>query len=146
MKEKLISILQTNNLYATLPLRISLAMIMVTHGAQKLFGWWGGGGISGTGNFFENNLGLVPGEFWAALAGGTQFFGGLLVLIGLLTRPAAFAIAGTMAVAIITVHPDAFFAKDKGMEFPLSLLLLALGLVISGGGAWSVDRKISSKN
>lgn len=114
---------------------------MVAHGAQKLFGWFGGYGLQGTGQFFEDTLGLEPGVSMAALAGGTEFFGGLLLLLlGLLTRIAGVALVGTMAVAITTAHSNAFFASNGGMEYPLTLLLASLALVIGGGGALSVDR------
>ena len=78
----------------------------------------------------------------AALAGGAEFFGGLLLIVGLLTRVAGLSIAGTMAVAIITVHPNAYFASNSGMEYPLLILLASLSLVIGGGGALSTDRKL----
>ena len=75
---------------------------MAAHGAQKLFGWFGGYGLEGTGQFFAENLGLKPGLLMAALAGGAEFFGGLLLLIGWLTRVAGLSLVGTMAIAIIT--------------------------------------------
>ena len=78
----------------------------------------------------------------AAMAGGTEFLGGLLLLIGLLTRVSGIALVGTMAVAIITAHSSAFFASNGGMEYPLTLLLASLTLAIGGAGALSVDRKL----
>jgi len=139
------TLLKTSNSYAFLPLRIGVGIVMFAHGAQKLFGWFGGYGLQGTGQFFAENLDLKPGVLMAALAGGTEFFGGLLLLAGLFTRGAAAAIAVTMAVAIITAHPSTFFASNGGMEYPLTLLLASLALLIGGGGVLSVDRKLVSQ-
>ncbi|MGC6423550.1 MAG: DoxX family protein [Lentimonas sp.] len=139
------TLLKTSNSYAFLPLRIGVGIVMFAHGAQKLFGWFGGYGLQGTGQFFAENLDLKPGVLMAALAGGTEFFGGLLLLAGLFTRGAAAAIAVTMAVAIITAHPSTLFASNGGMEYPLTLLLASLALLIGGGGVLSVDRKLVSQ-
>lgn len=136
---------QTSHSYATLPLRLGVGVVMAAHGAQKLFGWFGGYGLEGTGQFFAENLGLKPGVLMAAMAGGTEFFGGILLILGLYTRLSGLALTGTMAVAIITAHPDAFFASNNGMEYPLTLLLASLSLAISGGGALSLDRKLNFK-
>lgn len=136
-------LLNTTSTYATVPLRLGVGIVMAAHGAQKLFGWFGGHGLQGTAKFFSENLGLEPGLLMAAMAGGTEFFGGLLLLVGLLTRPAAAAIAFTMAVAIVTAKMGAFFASNNGMEYPLTLLLASLSLAILGGGAFSVDRKLT---
>lgn len=138
-------LLKSSNSYAFIPLRLGVGVVMFAHGAQKLFGWFGGYGLEGTGKFFAEKLGLEPGVLMAALAGGTEFFGGLLLLLGLLTRVSGAALAGTMAVAILTAHPDAFFASNGGMEYPLTLLLASLTLAIGGGGAFSLDRKLAAK-
>ena len=137
-------LLNTSDSYAFLPLRLGVGIVMVAHGAQKLFGWFGGNGLQGTGQFFAENLGLKPGVLMAAMAGGTEFFGGLLLLAGFLTRGAAAAIAFTMAVAIITAKMGAFFASNNGMEYPLTLLLASLTLVIGGAGKFSVDKKLTA--
>lgn len=136
-------------LYAALS-RISIPMIrvvaglfLVPHGAQKLFGWFGGGGLQGTGSFFAQNLGLEPGVFWAALVGGTEFFGGILLAIGFLTRPAAAAIVILMAVAVFAVHlPNGFFNTNGGYEYALFWGLVALAFLFRGGGDLSVDQAI----
>jgi len=138
-------ILKTSNTPAFLPLRLGVGVVMVAHGGQKLFGWFGGHGLQGTGQFFAENLGLKPGVLMAAMAGGTEFFGGLLLLAGFLTRGAAAAIAFTMAVAIITAKMGAFFASNNGMEYPLTLLLASLALVIGGAGRFSVDHQLSTR-
>lgn len=142
MNNTIQNIIQTSNTLASMPLRLVLGYAMVAHGAQKLFGWFGGYGLQGTAGFFENTLGMAPGILFAALAGGVEFFGGILLIIGLATRPAALLIGFTMLVAIITVHPSGFFAPD-GMEYPLVLLAVSASLVISGGGKFSLDKKIS---
>lgn len=138
-------ILSTSNTLAFLPLRLGVGVVMVAHGSQKLFGMFGGYGLQGTGQFFSEQLGLNPGILMAALAGGTEFCGGLLLIAGFATRISALAIAGTMAVAIITAHSGAFFLPN-GMEFALTLLLASVSLVIGGAGALSVDRILSAKN
>lgn len=135
---------QTTSSWAFLPLRLGIGVVMLGHGAQKLFGWFGGYGLEATGQFFAESLGLKPGILMALLAGGTEFFGGLLLIAGLFTRAAGLAIAGTMAVAIITVHSSAFFASNNGMEYPLTLLLGSLTLAIGGAGKLSVDSKLSA--
>ena len=136
-------LLRTTNTYAMLPIRLGLGVVMAAHGSQKLFGWFDGPGLQNTGQFFAEKLGLEPGMVMAAMAGGAEFFGGLLLIVGFMTRLAGLSLVGTMAVAIYTVHPNAFFAQNHGMEYPLMLLLASLALVIGGGGALSVDRKLT---
>lgn len=124
-------------------IRVFTGLILMPHGAQKLFGLFGGGGIGGTATFFSEQLGLAPGLFWALLVGGTEFFGGLFVAIGLLTRPAALGIFILMMVAVFMVHlPNGFFWTQGGYEYPLLWGLVALGVVFRGGGALSVDRAL----
>ena len=137
------TLFKTSNQLALLPIRIGVGATMAAHGAQKLFGWFGGYGLEGTGQFFAENLGLKPGVLMAALAGGAEFFGGLLLLVGLLTRFAGVSLVATMAVAIVTTYKGVFFAQNGGIEYPLMLLLACLTFVIAGGGAYSVDRKLS---
>lgn len=139
------TLLKTSNTAAFLPIRLGVGIVMFAHGAQKLFGWFGGYGLQGTGQFFAENLGLKPGVLMASLAGGTEFIGGLLLLVGFLTRLAGLSLFGTMAVAIITAHPSAFFASNNGMEYPLTLLLASLTLAIGGGGVLSVDKNLSQR-
>lgn len=132
--------------WAPLFLRLTLGVIFIAHGADKLFGWFGGGGFSATANQFENDLGLHPGWFHAALGGGGELIGGILVLLGLLTRIGGFLIASTMVVAIVTVHlSNGLFARDGGFEFPLALLGAAMSLVASGGGQLALDRLLFRK-
>lgn len=136
-------LLTTSNTTAFLPIRLGVGIVMFAHGAQKLFGWFGGYGLQGTGQFFAENLGLKPGILMAVLAGGTEFIGGLLLLAGFLTRLAGISLAGTMVVAILTAHSSAFFMSNNGMEYALTLLLACLTLAIGGGGALSVDNKLA---
>ena len=125
--------------YGPLFLRIALGLIMMGHGSQKLFGAFGGGGLSQTAGFFDQ-IGIVPGTFWAAIVAVVETFGGLLVFIGLLTRVAGLLIAITMLVAMVWVHlPNGFFLSSRGIEFTLALSSMAMALVVVGGGALSAD-------
>jgi putative oxidoreductase len=122
--------------------RIVTGLLLIPHGAQKLFGWFGGHGLAGTGAFFETALGMSPGLLWAGLAGAVEFFGGLALVLGLLTRPAAAAVAVLLAVALSVHIPMGFFWTDGGIEYPLMWLVLALALVLRGGGAYSIDARL----
>jgi putative oxidoreductase len=122
--------------------RITTGLLLVPHGAQKLFGWFGGHGLAGTGQFFADGLGLHPGILFAFLAGAVEFFGGLALALGLLTRPAALAVAVLLAVAL-TVHiPNGFFWTAGGYEYPLMWGLLAVAIFLRGGGGFSLDRRL----
>jgi len=142
MKNLLTKLLSTNaHNWSSVVLRLVLGSTMAAHGAQKLFGWFGGYGLQGTGGYFAEQLGMPPGVFWAALAGSGEFFGGVLLILGLATRFAALSTGIVMLVAIVTVHSSAFFLP-AGMEYPLSLLAMSVALMISGGGAISADSKL----
>ncbi len=124
-------------------IRAATGLILMPHGAQKLFGWFGGHGLEGTGGFFAQNLGLEPGVAWAALVGGTEFFGGLCLALGFLTRPVALGVTILMTVAILTVHlPNGFFWFQGGYEYPLLWGLVALAIAFKGGAEMSLDRAI----
>lgn len=132
-------VLATSDSYATLALRIPLGIIFVAHGAQKLFGWFGGYGLQGTGQWMAS-IGLEPGVLMAALAGGAEFFGGLALILGLLIRPASAVLAVTMLVAIFSVHfSNGLFLSNNGYEFGLALLAGVVYLIFSGAGRASVD-------
>ena len=138
-------IVSTNASWAPLALRIPLGIIFAAHGAQKLFGWFGGYGLEGTGQYMAS-LGLEPGYFMALLAGGAEFFGGLALLLGLLTRPAAAALAFAMIIAIFSAHIDkGLFMANNGYEFALALLAASASLIISGAGRASVDAKWTAR-
>ena len=143
MKILLASLTRTDSTFAPLALRLPVAIIFMAHGAQKLFGWFGGYGLEGTGQWMAS-IGLEPGYLMALGAGSAEFLGGLALLIGLLTRPAAVALAFTMIVAIVTVHIDnGLFMSNNGYEFGLTLLAASVSLALSGGGRFSVDQPLN---
>ena len=130
----------------TLPLRVGAGVIFAAHGAQKLFGWFGGYGLEGTAGWMAS-IGLEPGLPMAVLAGGAEFFGGLLLIIGLLVRPAALMLAITMVVAIVTVHLEhGLFLSNNGYEFGLALLVISAALAVRGAGNLSVDRLLRTQS
>lgn len=132
--------------FAPLALRVPAGIIFMAHGAQKLFGWFGGYGLEGTGNWMAS-IGLEPGFLMALMAGGAEFFGGLFILLGLLTRPTALVLAVTMVVAIVTVHLDkGLFISNGGYEFGLALLAMSASLLVSGAGRLGVDSWLLSRN
>lgn len=145
---KLIALLSQNPSSAqigNLLLRVPVGLIFATHGAQKLFGWFGGYGLNATAGWMES-IGLTPGLPLALLAGSAEFFGGILLLLGLFTRPAALALAVTMLVAIFSVHwQNGFFMSNNGYEFALALLATTIALAASGAGKLALDSFISKK-
>ncbi|HXG51215.1 MAG TPA: DoxX family protein [candidate division Zixibacteria bacterium] len=138
--------------WAMLPTRIGLGAVFIAHGAQKLFGWWGGTGLQATIETFERSLGVPP--YLTVLAAGTEFFGGIAVILGLLTRLSALGLACVMAVAVWTVHlANGFFlnwsltpGQGHGFEFNLTLIAMAVSLMLSGPGKLSVDRLLGFEN
>lgn len=131
--------------FSTLALRIPLGLVFMAHGSQKLFSWFGGYGLEGTGQWMAS-IGLEPGYLMALLSGSAEFFGGLLILLGLLTRPAAFVLALTMLVAIVAVHlPNGLFMANNGYEFGLVLLAGSISLLIAGSGDVAVDKVLAQK-
>jgi len=129
----------------TVPARLGVGIVFAAHGAQKLFGWFGGYGLEGTAGWMTS-IGLEPGMLMAALAGSAEFFGGLLLIVGLLVRPAALMLAATMAVAIATVHlQNGLFMSNNGYEFGLALLVISLGFVFRGAGSLSLDRLLQKR-
>ena len=124
-------------------IRIVVGIIFAAHGAQKLFGMFGGYGIAGTAQYMES-LGLAPGHLMAILAGGTEFFGGLALIIGLLARPAALGLTFLSLVAIFSVHiHNGLFMANNGYEFALALLGGSIAVLIEGAGKLSADRVIA---
>lgn len=145
MKALLKKATQSNAGFGALALRIPVGIIFIAHGAQKLFGAFGGYGLEGTGQWMES-IGLAPGFLMALLAGSAEFFGGLFLLLGVLTRPAAIALAGTMVVAIFSVHfENGLFMSNNGYEFALALLAASISLAFSGSGKVAIDNLISKK-
>lgn len=130
---------------ATLPLRLIAGIIFSAHGAQKLFAWFGGYGLEGTGQWMES-IGLSPGYLMALGAGSAEFFGGLLLLLGLFTRLSSVLLAFTMIIAIFSVHiSNGLFMSNNGYEFGLALLGMSLALAIQGGGKFALDNVIVNK-
>ena len=138
-------VLATDPGYGPLALRVLVGVIFAAHGAQKLFGWFGGYGLEGTGQFF-GSIGLSPGVPMALLAGAAEFFGGLALVFGVLVRPAAAVLAFTMLVAIFAVHFSKGFFLDKGgYEYALALFAASLSLSFTGAGRYAVDRALAAR-
>ena len=135
--------------WSLLIVRVVLGVVFFGHGAQKMFGWFGGYGLKGTIGYFQSAL-KIPAPL-TVLAALTECFGGLAVLVGFLSRPAALGLAIVMLVAISKVHwSNGFFInwslqpqKGHGFEMNLALIAMAAAVLIGGGGAVSVDRLIN---
>ena len=120
--------------------RAMLAAVFVFHGGQKLFGWFGGYGVEGTAGFFAS-VGIPLPYLSVLAAGGAEFFGGILLLLGLFVRPAAAVMSVTMLVATVVVHlPHGFDARGNGAEYPMTLAAVLAGLALLGGGRWAVGQ------
>ena len=139
----------TDNDIATTILRLVLGVIFFAHGAQKMLGWFGGYGFTGTMGFFTGVL-HIPAVF-AFLAIAAEFFGGLGLIFGLFTRVASFGVLCNMIVAVAMVHSHFGFwmnwtgaHKGEGFEYHLLLIAASVFLIIHGAGAASVDRLLSS--
>jgi putative oxidoreductase len=138
-------ILSSNAGFGALMLRVPVGIIFAAHGAQKLFAWFGGYGLEGTGGWMDS-IGLSPGIVMAFLAGAAEFFGGIALVLGLLTRPAALSLVITMVVAIFAVHiQNGLFMSNNGYEFGLALLAASVSLLFSGGGKASVDNLLAKR-
>jgi putative oxidoreductase len=123
-------------------LRATLGAVFFAHGAQKLFGWFGGGGLEKTGRAWES-MGLRPGKRNALIAGSAETGGGALLASGFLTPLGAAAVTGVMSQAVRTVHlKNGFFVTEGGYEFNLALVAAAFALVDVGPGPWSLDEKL----
>jgi putative oxidoreductase len=122
-----------------LMIRVVIGILFIGHGAQKLFGWFGGYGLKGTGGWFDS-IGMKPGIPLALLAGLTELVGGILFTLGLLTPLAGIMIAGTMLMAIIKVHaPNGLWSTANGYEYNLTLLAVAIGIALIGPGQYALD-------
>jgi putative oxidoreductase len=120
-------------------IRLVIGLLFVGHGAQKLFGWFGGYGLKGTGGWFES-IGMKPGVTMALFAGLVELIGGILFALGLLTPLAGIMIAGTMVMAIVKVHaPNGLWATSNGYEYNLTLLAVAIGIALIGPGQYALD-------
>ncbi len=139
-------IIATRNSPPLAIVRLVLGVVMLAHGAQKMLGWFGGYGFSGTMGFFEH-MG-IPAPF-AFLAIAAEFFGGLGLILGFLSRIAAFGVLCNMVVAVLTVHiHNGFFMnwagtkKGEGFEYHLLAIAMALAVIIGGAGTASADRAL----
>ena len=128
-----------------LVLRATTGGLLAGHGAQKLFGWFGGHGFEGTKGWLES-MGMQPGDFWAGLAGASEFGGGLLTALGLLHPLGPIAMTGAMLMATTKVHAGKpVWVTSGGAELPLTNIAVALALVLTGPGAFSVDSLLGIK-
>jgi putative oxidoreductase len=123
-------------------LRVVVGLTLAAHGSQKLFGWFGGHGLAGTGSFLEQ-LGFRPGKLQAFLSGSAEAGGGLLLAAGLFTPLAAAAVVAVMFVAIVSVGlAKGFFAQNGGFEYPMVLATIATAVAFAGPGSLSLDRAL----
>ena len=137
------NLIATTATWFTLPVRLALGLIFIGHGAQKVFGAWGGPGwakFTATDTPFAF---MRPAWLWLSIAAISELVGGVLVLLGLLTRAGAFFLAVMMLVAMLGVHWGAFF-MPRGIEYTVALLGMSLALLIAGGGRLSVDEKLQA--
>jgi len=125
--------------WGMLIVRVIIGLLFVGHGAQKLFGWFGGYGIKGTGGYFES-IGMKPGAAMALLAGLAEVIGGLSFALGLLMPIGAVLIAATMLIAIVKVHGQhGVWSTQNGYEYNLVLIAVAIGGALIGAGDYSLD-------
>lgn len=143
------SLLTTEPRWTLLVLRLALGLMIIPHGVQKLLGWFGGYGFSGTMGYFSDTLGIP--YLFGLLAIAAEFFGGFALLVGLFTRVAASGVGTTLTVAALMVHAEYGFFMDwygtqagEGVEFFLLALGIAVALVIGGGGRYSMDRALTA--
>ncbi|HEY4409805.1 MAG TPA: DoxX family protein [Acidimicrobiia bacterium] len=125
---------------ALLAARLTVGFLMFGHGAQHLFGWWGGPGFDGIAAGL-GHIGYTPAHFFAALLGGSEVAGGVLLMLGLLTPLGAAAVIGVLTNAIVTVHWSHGAFAPNGFEYPLLLAVAAATLAFTGPGQLSVDRR-----
>jgi putative oxidoreductase len=145
MANILIRLLSTKAGLEGLVLRVPIGLILAAHGSQKLFAWFGGYGLEGTGQFMDS-MGLHPGFLMALMAGSAEFFGGIGLMSGLLTRVAAASCAIILLVAMFVAHwGQGFFLTTHGIEYALALVSATTALSIMGGGCYSVDRYLVDK-
>jgi putative oxidoreductase len=146
MKNLIHKTLDANAGLEAIILRAPIGLILAAHGSQKLFAWFGGYGLEGTGQWMAS-VGLTPGFLMALLAGSAEFFGGLALILGLFTRPAAAVTALTILVALLSVHlGKGFFLDTHGIEYALALLSATTALIFIGGGRYSLDYYLLKTN
>jgi putative oxidoreductase len=135
-------LMTTSPSWVTVPIRLGLGVIFVAHGAQKVLGSFNGPGLAKFTSFPAPFPFMKPAWLWMGAAAFAELIGGLLVILGLLTRLGAFLLFCVMLTAIIGVHWPGFF-MPTGLEYPLALLAMSLALLISGGGMASLDLALS---
>jgi putative oxidoreductase len=120
-------------------IRLVIGVLFIGHGAQKLFGWFGGYGLKGTGGWFES-IGMKPGVTMALMAGLTELVGGVLFALGLVTPLGGILIAATMVIAIAKVHgANGLWSTSNGYEYNLVLLAVTIGIALVGPGQYALD-------
>lgn len=123
-------------------IRLVVGLTMIGHGAQKLFGWFGGGGLEKTGTGFDS-MGLKPGKFIAVTTGLGEFIGGILLALGLLTFVGSLLITIIMIGAVLTVHiKNGFWSSNGGFEYQFTIIVVAIGIALTGAGSYSIDTLI----
>ncbi|HLS27859.1 MAG TPA: DoxX family protein [Opitutales bacterium] len=136
----------TSNSLALLPARLVLGLIFMAHGAQKLFGWFDGGGVEGTSKMLDSlGLGFGASSAMAVVVGAGEVLAGVLLFLGLFARIGGALVIVIMAVGIIKVHSNAFFVSSGGMEFALILLTIGIPFLLKGAGGLSIDRMLACK-
>lgn len=146
MKNMIKNICKTDSNRGIGLIRIIIGVVFMMHGSQKLFGLFGGGGLEGTAGYMAS-IGVEPSYLMALLAGSGEFFGGLLLLLGLFARLGAFATVCVSIVALFTVHIDnGFFMLNNGFEYVLVLLITSISILLVGAGNFSLDRKLFCQN
>ena len=125
-------------------LRIAMGVILFPHGAQKLFGWFGGAGFARFITIFEN-IGYKPGALWVTIVALIEFVGGILLVLGLFTRVAAAALVLFMINAVWFTSAKGFFWTAGGLEYSLLIGIVALVLLVKGSGGLSIDSKMSKE-
>lgn len=142
MNSQIKTVLNTHAGYGITVLRIIVGVLLMAHGSQKLFGFFGGYGLEGTGQYMAS-LGLNPGYLMALMSGSAEFFGGLALFLGLLARPAALVVTIMLVVAIFSVHiHNGLFMANNGYEYALALTAASIAILIEGAGRFSLDRAI----
>jgi putative oxidoreductase len=120
-------------------LRLAIGLIFAAHGAQKVFGWWSGPGLSGWRGAMES-MNIRPAGFWAPISAAAELLGGLALALGLFTPFVAAALLGQSIVIIGHVHlPRGFWNRENGIEFPLALAAGVLAVALVGAGSYSLD-------
>jgi putative oxidoreductase len=125
--------------WGLLLIRLVIGFLLFGHGTQKLFGWFGGPGLSKTISGMESHMRLRPAALWSTLAGLTEAGGGVLFALGLLHPLGSLGIMASMIMAILLAHREKLWAQNGGMELPLSYLVVAVAVGLIGPGAYSLD-------